>query len=791
MSSGEKAIERVHELSPDCILMDIILKGDIDGIAAAKSINKIASVPIIYITANSDEAIINKVKETNPYGFIVKPINQNELFSAIEIATYKHEMEHKLKESEKLFQIFAENVNDLFWMMDENFNITYMSPAIERIRGFSFEEVKSQNFQEMLLPQSHEILTEEIKNQLALEKTPHNDPNRVICLELQFYHKFGNPVWVEVNAQFLRDDKGKIIGYIGVDRDINSKKKIENELRKSYNKYRILTENFPDLILRFDKNSICTFINNSVEQKFNLKIGDLIGKNIKNIPFLEKVSEQFEDSLKKVYSNSKDYECEFSIKTDGVSSTYDWRFIPEFNVNNQVYSVLNIARDITIQKQMEQNFKMLFDQMLDGFALHEIITDENGTPIDYKFLMINPAFEKMTGLKADDVVGANILDVFPDTEKHWIDTYGKVALTGEPIRFQNYAGAMNKWFEVTAFSPEINQFATLFLDITEKKNSLQNLKESEERFRSLVEASPDAVIITDIKGALLEISRETAQMHGYVSVEELMMNVETNFDLVVPDEDGHLVTVFETLLNDGIVKNDEFKFKRKNGSFFPAELSGTLITEDEGKPVGFTFIVRDMTERKRADRVLIENEEKYRLLFESNSDAIMIFDAENKKFEDANRITLELFGYTKEEFLKKTAFDLSDEKIKIQEIVASIISLKTNSLKIPLQYFVRKDGTTFPGEISTGTFESNGRLKVIGTVRDITDRKLTEDIIIKQKELAVVLNNANDYNEAFATVFETVISLGYIDSGGVYLYEPDAGIFNLVYSTGFSDSFKK
>ena len=125
-------------------------------------------------------------------------------------------------------------------------------------------------------------------------------------------------------------------------------------------------------------------------------------------------------------------------------------------------------------RESQERYKLLFDQMLDGYALHKIICDD-GSPVDYRYLDINPAFEAMTGL-GRDIIGKTVLEVLPDTEPYWIETYGQVALTREPVKFENYSeGVGGKWFEVIAFSPVKNQFATIIHDITERKRLLTTI----------------------------------------------------------------------------------------------------------------------------------------------------------------------------------------------------------------------------------------------------------------------------------------------------------------------------
>jgi len=113
--------------------------------------------------------------------------------------------------------------------------------------------------------------------------------------------------------------------------------------------------------------------------------------------------------------------------------------------------------------------------MLDGFALHEIICDAEGNPADYRFLAVNPAFERMTNMKGNDILGRTILEIMPVIERYWIKTYGGVALTGEPVFFENYSADLKKHFNVTAFRPEPNQFACIFTDITERKLAEEGL----------------------------------------------------------------------------------------------------------------------------------------------------------------------------------------------------------------------------------------------------------------------------------------------------------------------------
>lgn len=154
-------------------------------------------------------------------------------------------------------------------------------------------------------------------------------------------------------------------------------------------------------------------------------------------------------------------------------------------------AVLVVARDITERRRaeearrlIEQRYRSLFEGMTEGFALHEIILDEAGNAVDYRFLDVNPSFERFTGLRREDVVGHTKREVLPNDDPSWIEIYGRVALTGEPIHFEQRSAALDRFYEVVAYRPAPRQFAVLFLDVSDRKRmemDMRSARESAER----------------------------------------------------------------------------------------------------------------------------------------------------------------------------------------------------------------------------------------------------------------------------------------------------------------------
>jgi PAS domain S-box-containing protein len=167
-----------------------------------------------------------------------------------------------------------------------------------------------------------------------------------------------------------------------------------------------------------------------------------------------------------------------------------------------VHGFAKILRDNTHQKaaedalrESEERYRTLFNSIDEGFCVLEVLFDD-GDPVDYRFLEANPSFERQTGLT--DAIGRTASELVPDLERHWIETYGRVAVTGEPARFEQGSEAMGRWFDVYAFrigAPELRHVALLFSDVTERRGVEQVRLESEARYRALFAQAPAFIAV--------------------------------------------------------------------------------------------------------------------------------------------------------------------------------------------------------------------------------------------------------------------------------------------------------
>src|SRR4030043_933067 len=222
---SEEAIKMAHDLKPDIILMDIRLKGKVDGITAAHRIQAKDNIPIIYVTAYADQHTLQRAIRTKPYGYILKPISDTDLKTSIEIGIYKHRLDQRLKESEKKFRMIFENANDIIALVDNHGLIIDINKRVKDILGFSPSRLIGRDFDELgILPESQlKPLVEKLQNPTARKAV-----NKITELEVK--NKHGRPIYLESSSVSLQLSK-EIQGFLAIIRDISARKKAEELLR--------------------------------------------------------------------------------------------------------------------------------------------------------------------------------------------------------------------------------------------------------------------------------------------------------------------------------------------------------------------------------------------------------------------------------------------------------------------------------------------------------------------------------------------------------------------------------
>ena len=283
LSSGEEAIEKAQKDKPDLILMDITLRGNMDGIEAAEKIRRLTHIPVIYLTAHTDEATFQRAKVTAPHGYTLKPIEQNELKTVIEMALYKHEMEMKLKEREEWLSTILISIGDGVIATNRGGHVTFMNPIAERLTGWSQEASIDRPLYCIL-----NLISEETKKRVDFSAKELMEEGRQLAVDGRLaIVKKGEKTPIEITTTPIKDETGAAAGLVLVLRDNTERKRHEEQLR--YLAIHDPLTGLPNRSLFYDRLSLALAHAKRHQQKIALfmldldffkKINDTFGHNM-------------------------------------------------------------------------------------------------------------------------------------------------------------------------------------------------------------------------------------------------------------------------------------------------------------------------------------------------------------------------------------------------------------------------------------------------------------------------------------------------------------------------------
>lgn len=264
-SSAPEAIQILEEGTFDAIISDYEMP-EMDGIAFLKHLRADGNeIPFLIFTGRSREEVVIEALNNGADFYIQKggvPRAQfTELTNKIQYAVSRKRAEEALRLSEGRYRFIADNVADNIWMFDMACNLVYVSPACEKMRGYTVEEDLSQTLEEKMTPASCKLVMKRFEEELALEATGNADPNRSILFETEEYCKDGSTIFVENSVRCLWDSQGQPKGVIGVSRDITWRKQAEESLRQSEERYRFLADNSPVGIVTCDREGNIEYVN--------------------------------------------------------------------------------------------------------------------------------------------------------------------------------------------------------------------------------------------------------------------------------------------------------------------------------------------------------------------------------------------------------------------------------------------------------------------------------------------------------------------------------------------------
>ena len=231
-ASGEEAVSVATAKRPDLILMDVQLRGEVDGVQTAKQIRDLIEIPIIYLTAFADDRTVERAKLTQPFGYLIKPFSEKELYAAIEMALYKNSMEARVRDSERRYATTIRCIADCVIVTDTDMKITLMNPAAQSVTGWKQEEAVGKKLDEVckLVEEKARIAVESPMVKAIQERVVMSLTAPVLLIT-----KNGDKVPVEDSAAPMINEKGELTGAVMVFRDITWRKEAEEAIKMAFN----------------------------------------------------------------------------------------------------------------------------------------------------------------------------------------------------------------------------------------------------------------------------------------------------------------------------------------------------------------------------------------------------------------------------------------------------------------------------------------------------------------------------------------------------------------------------
>lgn len=397
--------------------------------------------------------------------------------------------------------------------------------------------------------------------------------------------------------------------------------------------------------------------------------------------------------------------------------------------------ITGVGIDISTQKkafelltESEKKYRNLFNNTTTAFALHELIFDSEKNVVDYRFLEVNPAFERITGLKAIDIEGKTCREVLPDTEDYWFDMYGKVGTTGETAQFESYSSVLKRYFQGTAYSNEYGHFATFFVDITDRRNMETYIIENEIEYRAIFNNSYESILIVDQKsGEILDLNDTTLKMFEYSEKSDLLYS---SIDHLSARKADYSPEKNQQLLQKVLESNQvqtEWLSLRKDGTTFESEISLKKISVEGKEKVIYT--VRDISRQRKAEESNRNNAQLLNDILQNSNSLIYIVDTK-QRFITVNSKFASLFGKTPYELIGKTRFDFLPVHVAYEHNDNDALVIKNAKPMNFDEQYPDGDGTHFYFTVKFPLFDKNQNIYGVAAIStDVTPTRLAVDAL--------------------------------------------------------------
>ncbi|MDO9035166.1 MAG: PAS domain S-box protein [Methanoregula sp.] len=516
--------------------------------------------------------------------------------------------EEALRESEAKFRLIADNTADSIWIFDMDMHLQYISPSVEKMKGFTVEEVLSQSLEEMMTPESLESLMKRFHHEMALEASGTADPDRTVSFETEEYCKTGTTVLVENSVTLLRDAQGRPVRMLGISRDITGRKRMEDALRKERDFAESVVGTAQAIIMVLDTKGHIVYLNPYMEEISGYILEEVKGKDWFEMFLPSHIQESTRSLfLKAVCETQTSGNVDTIITKDGRERLIEWYDKTLKNADGSIKGLLAIGQDVTDQKHMEEalrkseeKYRGLIEQTGEGVW----IIDR-----DYRTTFANNRLAAMLGYTPQEMIGKQIREFMPagDMEIHIRRIRERLEGKGDRFEqkfFRKDGSALWAITSVTPLAEEkglVGAFAML-TDITDRKRAEEALHESEERYRILTDAAHDAIYTLSPEGVVTYVNSAGSALTGMPPEKIVGLSLES---LYHPDIAQELRANLDKVISTKRPVRFDAKFWHEN----PGQitwLDAQLVPQfgPDGSVVQVMGISRSITDRKHAEMLL-------------------------------------------------------------------------------------------------------------------------------------------------------------------------------------------
>jgi PAS domain S-box-containing protein len=664
--------------------------------------------------------------------------------------TKRRQMEEALRESEAKYRDVVERANDVVAIVQDTI-IKYINNRSSDLLGYPPKQMIGTPMMEYVHPDELQRLISHYERRMAGEQVES-------IYETALLHRDGSRVDIEINVGLIT--YGGRPAELIIVRDITERRKVLEALRQSEEHYSTLVRSLTDAVFKL-KGKVITWCNDRVEKIYGYKRDELIGKEV-TVLFPEGVNRwKFIEEVATAIDKQGYFRGAHRVKRkDG--SLADIEYTISQIQGTEPIELISVARDITDRKRIEEEvaksearYRSLFETTSNGVA----IIDLKG-----EVILVNEALCSMVGYSQNELIGRNFADfLHPDDAPRLLELFVE-GLTGQDkhpaleFRTTHRDGRILWLYSSPTELVQGNEtigFSAIIHDITERVQMEKALRQSEEKFRKVLDNSQDMIYSMNLHTSGYEyVSPATKQVLGYSPEEFQTLNSDELISLVHPEDTEKLQQNIVDLITQGENKalSVEYRVKHKELGYRWVSDIRSAVFDGANMPVAIVGSLRDINERKLAQEALRQSEERFRSVLDNSLDMIYSLNLQTGRYEYVSPASERILGYSPEEVIRRsleeTRATIHPEDVqRMDENVIELIASK-GATASRIQYRVKHKelGYRWMSDSRSVVYDNgNTPVAVVGSMRDITELKLADEVLRqREQDYLILLESTHD-----------------------------------------------